>query len=198
MNPAPGPLGASAGPRGPLRADRRLADGYHGDTSTTPHETVTAVVALGANLGDRAATLSAAVAELGRLPLVDAVVASVPIESVALTPSGADETVPAYLNAVALVTTRLAPSVLLSYLHAIESRHGRDRAAEGRWGSRTLDLDLIAYGDVVSDDPGLTLPHPRAAERDFVLAPWLQVDPDAVLPGYGRVDAVLVRLQGRA
>lgn len=169
--------------------NRRLADGFPGPASVSAPRTVTAVVAIGMNLGDRAATYAAAVEELGRLPLVDAVSASAPVESVAVTLDGS--AAPAYLNGVALVTTRLAPSVLLSYLHAIEARHGRDRAAEPRWGSRTLDLDLIAYGDVVSADPDLTLPHPRAAERSFVLEPWLALDPDAVLPGRGRVDALL-------
>jgi 2-amino-4-hydroxy-6-hydroxymethyldihydropteridine diphosphokinase len=64
-----------------------------------------------------------------------------------------------------------------------------------RWGDRTLDLDLIAYGDLRVDTPALVVPHPRAAERDFVLAPWLQLDPDATLPGIGRVDAALARLR---
>jgi 2-amino-4-hydroxy-6-hydroxymethyldihydropteridine diphosphokinase len=85
--------------------------------------------------------------------------------------------------------------VLLGYLHAIENRHGRVRRE--RWGDRTLDLDLIVYGTVVSADAALTLPHPRAAEREFVLAPWLAVDPDAVIPGEGRVDALLERLRGQ-
>jgi 2-amino-4-hydroxy-6-hydroxymethyldihydropteridine diphosphokinase/dihydroneopterin aldolase/2-amino-4-hydroxy-6-hydroxymethyldihydropteridine diphosphokinase len=159
-----------------------------------PRATVTAVVALGANLGDRQSTLEHALAELRRLPLVDEVTASTPIESVALTLEGPDESEPAYLNAVALVRTRLAPSVLLGMLHAIEARHGRERRE--KWGARTLDLDLIAYGDVVSEDERLRLPHPRAAERDFVLAPWLEVDPDAVLPGRGRVADLLAALRG--
>lgn len=161
--------------------------------SVERREPVTAVVALGANLGDRAATLEQALAELRRLPLVEEVVASAPIESVALTVAGPDESEPAYLNAVALVRTRLDPSVLLGLLHAIEARHGRERRE--RWGARTLDLDLIAYGDVVSDDERLRLPHPRAAERDFVLGPWLQVDPDAELPGKGRVADLLRALR---
>ncbi|MEN2738491.1 2-amino-4-hydroxy-6-hydroxymethyldihydropteridine diphosphokinase [Microbacterium sp. X-17] len=155
---------------------------------------VVAVVALGANLGDRAATLAAAAEDLRALPLVDEVRVSDAISTVAIRPEGPDPDAPAYLNAVALVTTRLAPSVLLSYLHAIEDRHGRVRREH--WGDRTLDLDLIAYGDVVSTDPALTLPHPRAAERDFVLAPWLSLDPDAELVGRGRVDALLERLRG--
>ncbi|WP_345801234.1 2-amino-4-hydroxy-6-hydroxymethyldihydropteridine diphosphokinase [Microbacterium sp. AZCO] len=174
--------------------NRRLAQGFHGDAPSRGRAPVRAVVALGANLGDRVATLRAAVADLQRLPLTAEVVAAPTIESVALKPDGPDASAPAYLNTVALVTTRLAPSVLLSYLHAIEARHGRVR--EERWGDRTLDLDLIAYGDARSDAPGLVLPHPRAAERDFVLAPWLSLDPDAELPGHGRVDALLRRLRG--
>ena len=180
--------------------NRRLAQGYGGDVERHPHEAVEAVVALGANLGDRAATIAAAITELARVPLVDAVRASEPIETVAVKPEGPDAAAPPYLNAVAILTTRLAPSVLLGYLHAIEQRHGRTRsvarsADEPGWEDRTLDLDLIAYDDVVSDDPRLLLPHPRAGERDFVLVPWLAVDPEAVLPGAGRVDEALRRLR---
>jgi 2-amino-4-hydroxy-6-hydroxymethyldihydropteridine diphosphokinase len=174
--------------------NRRLAEGFDGDPKDASHASVEAVVALGANLGDRASTLNAAIADLQRLPLVEGVRASSPVESVAVKPEGLDADAPAYLNAVALVTTRLAPSVLLSYLHAIETRHGRERRE--RWGDRTLDLDLIAYGDVISDSPALTLPHPRAAERDFVLVPWLQLDPDAEVPGQGRAEDLLARLRG--
>lgn len=173
--------------------NRRLAQGYQGESVALSAPETVAVVALGANLGDRAATIAEALKDLARMPLTTAVTASEAIESVALTLDGPDADAPAYLNSVALVTTRLAPSVLLGYLHAIEARHGRERRA--RWGDRTLDLDLIAYGDVRSVDPALTLPHPRAAERDFVLAPWLTVDPDAVLPGAGRVADVLAALR---
>lgn len=162
-----------------------------------PHRApVEAVVALGANLGDRASTLAAAVEDLRRLPLVDRVRVSDVVESVAVRPDGPDASAPTYFNAVAIVTTRLAPSMLLAYLHAIEDRHGRERRE--RWGDRTLDLDLIAYGDVRSRDPGLALPHPRAATRDFVLAPWLTLDSEAELPGEGRVDALLERLRASA
>ena len=173
---------------------RRLAQGPdHPLEPREPSAPVRAVVALGANLGDRAATLATAVEELRALPLVEEVVASPPVESVAVKPEGPDASAPAYLNAVALVSTRLAPSVLLGYLHAIEARHGRERRE--RWGDRTLDLDLIAYGDVRSDDPVLTLPHPRASTREFVLLPWLAIDPDAELPGEGRVEDLLARIQ---
>ena len=172
---------------------RRLASGIGESPSHTARAAATAVVALGANLGDRARTLEDAVTELARLPLTTAVVTSEPIESVAVTLDGPDAAAPAYLNSIALLTTRLAPSVLLGFLHAIENRHGRERRV--RWGDRTLDLDLIAYGDVISDDPALTLPHPRAHERDFVLVPWLTADPDAELPGRGRVADLLERLR---
>ncbi|AZS35637.1 2-amino-4-hydroxy-6-hydroxymethyldihydropteridine pyrophosphokinase [Microbacterium lemovicicum] len=172
---------------------RRLAEGFQGDAAAADRAAVTAVVALGANLGDRADVIAEAVRDLARLPLVTEVRASETIESVAVTPDGPDESRPGYLNAVALLSTRLAPSVLLTYLHAIEARHGRERRE--RWGDRTLDLDLISYGDVRSDDPALRLPHPRAAERDFVLGPWLAVDPDAELPGAGRVADILDALR---
>ena len=173
---------------------RRLAEGFHGDAAGAGRDATVAVVAL-ANLGDREEALNSAIRDIARLPLVDHVHASQPVESVALTLDGPDESAPAYLNAVALVTTRLAPSVLLGYLHAIENRHGRERRE--RWGDRTLDLDLVSYADVRSSTAHLTLPHPRAAERDFVLGPWLAIDPDAELPGVGRVDALLERLRGR-
>lgn len=152
-----------------------------------------AVVALGANLGDRAAALRSAADELAALPLVDEVRLSPVHETVAVTLAGEDAAAPRYLNAVALVRTRLAPSVLLAALHDIEARHGRERRE--RWGDRTLDLDLIAYGDVVSVDARLTLPHPRAAEREFVLAPWAEIDPAAELVGAGPVRELLARVR---
>lgn len=173
--------------------NRRLAQGIDPAPVAAAPDAATAVVALGANLGDRHETIREAVEAIRRLPLVDAVVDSVPIESVAVTAAGLDPDAPRYLNAVALVTTRLAPSILLGYLHGIEDAHGRVRRE--RWGDRTLDLDLIAYGQIQSVDPRLLLPHPRAAERSFVLAPWLSVDPDAVLPGVGRVDDLLRELE---
>ncbi len=172
---------------------RDLAQGFSGAAARRARPAVPAVIALGANLGDRADTIAAALTDLARLPLTDVVAAAEPIESVALTPTGPDAAAPAYLNTVALLSTRLGPSVLLGFLHAVEQRHGRaPREAGGpRWQDRTLDLDLIAYGDVRSGTPALTLPHPRAAERDFVLEPWLRLDPDAVLPGRGRVADLL-------
>jgi len=154
-----------------------------------------AVVAFGANLGDREATIRAAAERISRLPLVSDLRLSPLFETVALRVDGPDPEAPGYVNAVALVTTRLAPTILLGMLHAIEDEHGRER--HERWGDRTLDLDLIAYGAETSDDERLQLPHPRAFERLFVLEPWLELDADAELPGRGRVGDLVAHLRGR-
>ncbi|MEO8555842.1 MAG: 2-amino-4-hydroxy-6-hydroxymethyldihydropteridine diphosphokinase [Actinomycetota bacterium] len=139
------------------------------------------VIALGANLGDVQATLESAVRALAdvdglRITGVSDLFETDPV-------GGPDQ--PVYLNAVVLARTRLAPFALLTELHSIEADHGRVR--ETRWGARSLDLDLIQYGDpavgsdLVSQDPEMILPHPRAHERAFVLAPWLAVDQEAQL-----------------
>lgn len=154
-----------------------------------------AVVALGANLGDREKTIRAAADRIARLPLVSDVRLSTLFETVALRQDGPDPDAPGYVNAVALVTTRLAPEILLGMLHAIEDENGRERHV--RWGDRTLDLDLITYGDVTSDDPRVQLPHPRAADRLFVLEPWLDLDPDAELLGHGPVAVLADQLRAR-
>ena len=153
-----------------------------------------AVVAFGANLGDRYATLAAAADDIRAVPGVTGVRMSTPVESVAITLAGPDPSKPGYVNAVAIVTTTLGPEQLLDALNEIENAHGRVR--EERWGDRTLDLDLIACGDERRDTERLILPHPRAHERDFVLGPWLELDPDAVVPGRGRADALLAALVG--
>jgi len=151
-----------------------------------------AVIALGSNLGDREHTLVAALEELDAVDGVSVVSSSPLIETIALRPAGADPDAPRYVNAVALIRTTLAPEQLLDVLHAIESAHGRERAE--RWGDRTLDLDIVSYGELEQQTERLTLPHPRAHERDFVLRPWLAVDPDAALPGRGPVAELLARL----
>ncbi|MFC8501525.1 2-amino-4-hydroxy-6-hydroxymethyldihydropteridine diphosphokinase [Pedococcus sp. NPDC057267] len=146
------------------------------------------VVALGSNVGDSVETLQDAAVALHGLLDVTAVSRLVETD-----PVGGPEQ-PAYLNAVVTGTTHLAPSSLLAGLHDIEREHGRTR--EVRWGPRTLDLDLVQYGDpvfdtdVVMDTATLTLPHPRAHERAFVLVPWLQADPEAVLRVDGQVRRV--------
>jgi 2-amino-4-hydroxy-6-hydroxymethyldihydropteridine diphosphokinase len=151
-----------------------------------------AVIAFGANLGDRAATLHAAAIALADADGVELTAMSGLHESIALKPGGADPTAPEYLNAVALVTTTLAPAALLALLHRIEADNDRVRGEV--WADRTLDLDLIDYAGLQQNRPGLMLPHPRAQDRDFVLRPWLEVDPDAVLPGHGRVADLLAAL----
>lgn len=140
-----------------------------------------AVIALGSNLGDRGHTLSLAVDALRALPGFTVTSVSPIVESEPV--GGPDQ--PPYLNAVVVGRTTLPPADLLDALHRIEAAHGRTR--DVRWGARTLDLDLIQVGtpgsaeEVVSDDETLTLPHPRAGERAFVLVPWAAADPDACL-----------------
>ena len=139
------------------------------------------VIALGANLGAVQATLEAAVR---RLADVDGLRITAVSDLFETDPVGGPEQ-PTYLNAVVLARTRLAAFALLTELHGIEADHGRVR--ETRWGARSLDLDLIQYGDpasgsdLVSKDPELMLPHPRAHERAFVLAPWSAADAQAEL-----------------
>jgi 2-amino-4-hydroxy-6-hydroxymethyldihydropteridine diphosphokinase len=103
---------------------------------------------------------------------------------------------PDYVNAVAQVATRLSPEDLLSALLAIERRQGRERNPAQRNGPRTLDLDLLLHGDAVRSDPDLTLPHPGAHERDFVLVPLAEIAPDLVIPGRGAVRDLLVGCAG--
>jgi len=147
------------------------------------------VLALGSNLGERKRTMLQAVRRIADLPTTEVVAISEPIDTVAVKPDGEDENAPRYLNAVLIMDTALAPETLLDELNRIEAELGRVRAE--RWGDRTLDIDIVTMEGVVVDGPRLTLPHPRAHERRFVLEPWLSLDPDAELPGHGRVDALL-------
>ncbi|HET9654237.1 MAG TPA: 2-amino-4-hydroxy-6-hydroxymethyldihydropteridine diphosphokinase [Kineosporiaceae bacterium] len=142
-----------------------------------PARPAPAVLALGANLGDRLATLQSAVDELAGFEGVRLVAASPVVET---EPVGGPEQ-PDFLNAVLLVETTLSPLELLAACQQVETDHGRRRIV--RWGPRTLDVDLIAYEGLVADTAALTLPHPRAGERAFVLDPWLAADPQAALPG---------------
>lgn len=141
---------------------------------------VPVVIALGGNVGDVLATLTDAVAAIADLQGVRVRAVSPLVET---DPVGGPQQ-PVYLNAVLLADLTGAPGDLLSGLHAIEAAHGRQR--ETRWGARTLDLDIIQVGqpgtrgELRSGDPLLTLPHPRAHERAFVLVPWSVVDPDAL------------------
>ena len=147
-----------------------------------------AVLSLGSNLGDRESTIGDAIDDLAAVDGITVDAVSGFVETAALKPHGVDESAPAYLNAVVLVTTDLSPHELLGRTSTIENAHGRVR--EERWGDRTLDIDIVSYDDVVMQGDDLVLPHPRAVEREFVLVPWLEVDPDAQLPGIGRIDVL--------
>ncbi len=139
------------------------------------------VLALGSNLGDREANLQAGIDALLAGPGLTATAVS----GVYLTGPVGGPPQPDYLNAVLLADSALPARAILERCQTAERSRGRVRTV--RWGPRTLDVDIIACGTEVSDDPDLTLPHPRAHERAFVLVPWLEVDPGAVLPGYGPV-----------
>lgn len=150
------------------------------------------VLAFGSNQGDRGEIIRAAQQRLAEHPEISAWRASPLRETLALTPSGIDPDAPRYLNGVALCSTTLSPDELLTLAHEIESEFGRVRAEQ--WGDRTLDIDIISFGGTTRRSERLTIPHPRAHERDFVLAPWLDLDADAVLIGHGRVAELLVTI----
>lgn len=150
-----------------------------------------ACVGLGANLGDARATLSAAYAQLQQLPGTRHHRCSPWFRSTPVDSSGPD-----YLNAVACFDTTLAPEALLQALQEIEQQHGRERPY--RNAPRTLDLDLLLYGDQFIHTPTLTVPHPRMHERAFVLAPLAVLLPDAVIPGCGPVSALLPQVAGQS
>ncbi|GIH66956.1 MULTISPECIES: 2-amino-4-hydroxy-6-hydroxymethyldihydropteridine diphosphokinase [Microbispora] len=143
------------------------------------------VIALGSNLGRRIENLQGAVDSLFDAPGLTFVAVSPVYET---DPVGGPEQ-GAYLNAVVIAESMLDPRTLLDRAQSVENAFGRERRE--RWGPRTLDVDLITVGNLMSDDPELTLPHPRAHERAFVLVPWAQADPAAVLPGRGSVAALL-------
>ncbi|MDK1472312.1 2-amino-4-hydroxy-6-hydroxymethyldihydropteridine diphosphokinase [Streptomyces sp. 549] len=146
-----------------------------------------AVVSLGSNLGNRLETLQGAVDALEDTPGVRVKAVSPVYET---EPWGVEPgSQPAYFNAVVLLKTTLPPDSLLERGQAIEEAF--ERVRDERWGPRTIDVDIVAYQDVVSGDPVLTLPHPRAHERAFVLVPWHDVDPAAEVPGRGPVTELL-------
>lgn len=148
---------------------------------------VTAYVGLGSNLGGPREQVLAALVALGnmaetRLVARSSLYGSAPLGYAAQ---------PDFVNAVAKIETGLAPERLLSELRAIETRHGRDRSFPD--APRTLDLDLLLYDDAEIDAPGLVVPHPRMHERAFVLAPLVEIDPLARVPGHGRATELLAR-----
>jgi 2-amino-4-hydroxy-6-hydroxymethyldihydropteridine diphosphokinase len=141
-------------------------------------ERARAYVGLGANLGDARATLQAARDALAALPHTALVACSSWWRSAPMESSGPD-----YLNGVAALDTALAPLALLDALQAIEREHGRERPY--RNAPRTLDLDLLLYGDLQIRNERLTVPHPRLLQRAFVLKPLLEIAPDVTVPGFG-------------
>jgi len=147
-----------------------------------------AVLAAGSNLGDRLENLQGGVDGLFDAPGLEFVAVS-PVYETA--PVGGPPQ-PDYLNAVIIARTALPARTILDRAHGVEEAFQRVR--EQRWGPRTLDLDLIVCGGEVSDDPELTLPHPRAHERAFVLLPWHDIDPGAEIPGHGTVAELLAGL----
>ncbi len=149
-----------------------------------------AYIGLGSNVGDRLENLSAGVKEL---MLVDDVVVVGKSGVYDSEPVGLKDQ-PDFLNAVVAVETTLSPYELLSLLHKIELAHGRQRIT--RWGPRTLDMDILLYGDTELDDPKLLVPHPRLKERRFVLEPLLEVDPEVKLPDGTPVKRLLDELGG--
>lgn len=153
------------------------------------------VLAFGSNLGDREATIRLALDALLSNPSIRLVALSSLYETPAWKPDGTDEEAPAYLNAVARVHTILDPLALLAEVRRVEDSLGRVR--EERWGDRTIDIDIVDYDGMVSDDERVTLPHPRAHERGFVLVPWLELEPEATLPGYGPIAELAAQASDR-
>ena len=149
-----------------------------------------AFIGLGSNLGDRIANLRRAVDALERDGAVDVVAVSSAYET---EPVGGPSQ-PDYLNAVAEISTTLTPRALLERCLGIEDALGRDRATEERWGPRVVDLDVLLIEDVTVDEPDLIVPHPRMAERAFVLVPLAEIAPEETIPGRGPVRSIRDRL----
>jgi len=151
-------------------------------------DAVRAAIALGSNVGDPERQVRSAFDEIDALPRTHVLARS---RLYRTAPVGyADQ--PDFINACALVETSLPPRALLDALLSLEKKHGRVREIKN--GPRTLDLDIVLYGDQAVDESSLTIPHPRAHERKFVLEPLVDVWPDAVIPGKGNAKELLARL----
>ena len=146
-----------------------------------------AVISLGANIGNPEEQMQLAIAMLREATDVIA------LSSIYTTEPVGGPVQPNYLNAICITESELPAADLLALLHGIEKTLGRERVE--RWGPRTIDLDLIQYGTILSSAEELELPHPRAHERKFVLEPWLEVEPDAILLTHGKVSELLEQLQ---
>ena len=145
-----------------------------------------AVIALGSNIGNPKENLDLALALLKEATDVKKV------SSYYITKPVGYEEQPDFLNAVCIIETELPAMELLNMLHGIEKAMGRERTV--KWGPRTLDLDIIQYGSLLSKSEELTLPHPRAHERKFVLEPWHEIQPDAILLTHGKIEELLSKL----
>ena len=151
---------------------------------------VLACIGLGANLGDATATVQAALQALDALPHTRLVKAS----RLYRTPAWGKTDQPAFVNAAAVLETELDARALLDAMLGIERDHGRERLDGQRWGARTLDLDLLLYGQDVIDEPGLHVPHPHLHQRAFALVPLVEIAPDLVIPGHGRASGLVAAM----
>jgi 2-amino-4-hydroxy-6-hydroxymethyldihydropteridine diphosphokinase len=147
-----------------------------------------ALLGLGSNLGDRKALVDEAVARLGRLPGTSLTARSSYYKTEPVGPVSQEW----FLNIAVALRTELDPDALLAACHDIETELGRNRTAEIRWGPRFIDIDLIAFGDVSRSEAGLTLPHPRFAERGFVLVPLAEIAADVRIGGRAVADHLVV------
>ena len=154
-------------------------------------ESTIAYIGLGANLGKRDATIEEALRLLGEDDRTSVLGSTVPIET---EPVGYEDQ-PRFLNAAAKLATTRSPRELLELLLSIERALGRVRGEGPRYGPRTIDLDLLVYGNETIDEPALVVPHPRLHERRFALEPLAELDPELVVPGRGSVSALLAELE---
>jgi len=145
-----------------------------------------AVLSLGSNLGNSAEILSSAAEALNEVSEIIALSSFYQTRPVGGPPQ------PDFLNAVIIIETNLEPEELLIVAQAIEAAHGRERTVDTvKWGPRSLDIDLIKCDELIFNSSDLTIPHLRAHEREFVLRPWLEIDPTATLPGFGQISGLL-------
>ena len=145
-----------------------------------------AVLSLGSNLGNSAEILSSAAEALNEVSEIIALSSFYQTRPMGGPPQ------PDFLNAVIIIETNLEPEELLLVAQAIEGAHGRERTVDTvKWGPRSLDIDLIKCDELIFNSSDLTIPHLRAHEREFVLRPWLEIDPTATLPGFGQISGLL-------